>query len=74
MRFNIGTACVAAAVIIGSTTIASAQGSTDRNGHRCRDQRSLLSASETSMAANGASQPASVSEKIVYPAGDTVTL
>jgi hypothetical protein len=74
MRFNLGTACVAATVIIGSTTIASAQGSTDRNGHKCRDQRSLLSASETSIAANYASQPASVFEKIAYPAGDTVTL
>jgi hypothetical protein len=32
MQINLRIICVAAAVIVGSTAIASAQGSTDRNG------------------------------------------
>jgi hypothetical protein len=37
-QINLRTVCVAAAVIIGSTAIASAQGSTDRNGNAMGSQ------------------------------------
>jgi len=38
MQINLRTVCVAAAVSIGSTAIASAQGSTDRNGNAMGSQ------------------------------------
>ena len=38
MQFNRRTVYVAAAVIIGSTAVASAQGSTDRNGNAMGSQ------------------------------------
>src|SRR3954470_12869669 len=38
MQVNLRTVCVAAAVIIGSTAIASAQGSADRNGNAMGSQ------------------------------------
>lgn len=38
MRFNPGVAWLAAAVIAASTTMASAQGSTDRNGNAMGSQ------------------------------------
>ncbi len=38
MQINLRTVCVAAAVIVASTTMASAQGSTDRNGNAMGSQ------------------------------------
>ena len=38
MQINLRIFCVAAAVIVGSTAIASAQGSTDRNGNAMGSQ------------------------------------
>jgi hypothetical protein len=39
MQRNLRTVCVAAAVFIGSTAVASAQGSTDRNGNAMGSER-----------------------------------
>lgn len=38
MQINLRMVCVAAAVIVGSTVVASAQGSTDRNGNAMGSQ------------------------------------